>query len=136
MSDSVRPHRQQPTRLLCPKDSLGKNIGVGCHFLLQYNYICIYIYMCVCVYVYVYIHKLQNSKTTVFCSAVHDPVITHMNNDTFLSPNQEIQTHNYLSLCDIHYFYRSVTIPFFRLHYKVTTTNALSTIRREKKRNW
>ena len=25
MSDSVRPHRQQPTRLLCPWDSPGKN---------------------------------------------------------------------------------------------------------------
>ena len=36
MSDSVRPHRQQPTRLLCPWDSQGKNTGVGCHFLLQY----------------------------------------------------------------------------------------------------
>ena len=35
MSDSVRPHRQQPTRLLCPWDSPGKNAGVGCHFLLQ-----------------------------------------------------------------------------------------------------
>ena len=35
MSDSLRPHRQQPTRLLCPWDSLGKNTGVGCHFLLQ-----------------------------------------------------------------------------------------------------
>ena len=34
MSDSVRPHRQQPTRLLCPRDSLGKNTGLGCHFLL------------------------------------------------------------------------------------------------------
>ena len=34
MSDSVRPHRQQPTRLLCPLNSLGKNTGVGCHFLL------------------------------------------------------------------------------------------------------
>ena len=31
----MRPHRQQPTRLLCPWDSLGKNTGVGCHFLLQ-----------------------------------------------------------------------------------------------------
>ena len=31
----VRPHRQQPTRLLCPWDSPGKNTGVGCHFLLQ-----------------------------------------------------------------------------------------------------
>ena len=31
MSDSVRPHRRQPTRLLCPWDSPGKNTGVGCH---------------------------------------------------------------------------------------------------------
>ena len=35
MSDSVRPHRWQPTRLLSPWDSPGKNTGVGCHFLLQ-----------------------------------------------------------------------------------------------------
>ena len=35
MSNSVRPHRQQPTRLLHPWDSPGKNTGVGCHFLLQ-----------------------------------------------------------------------------------------------------
>ena len=35
MSDSVQPHRRQPTRLCCPWDSPGKNIGVGCHFLLQ-----------------------------------------------------------------------------------------------------
>ena len=35
MSNSVRPHRQQPTRLPHPWDSPGKNTGVGCHFLLQ-----------------------------------------------------------------------------------------------------
>ena len=35
VSDSVRPHRQQPTRLLSPWDSPGKYTGVGCHFLLQ-----------------------------------------------------------------------------------------------------
>ena len=35
MSDSVWPHRQQPTRLRRPWDSPGKNSGVGCHFLLQ-----------------------------------------------------------------------------------------------------
>ena len=35
MSDSVLPHRRQPTRLLCPWDSPGKNTRVGCHFLLQ-----------------------------------------------------------------------------------------------------
>ena len=35
MSDSVLPHRWQPTRLPRPWDSPGKNTGVGCHFLLQ-----------------------------------------------------------------------------------------------------
>ena len=35
MSDSVRPHRRQPTRLPRPWDSPGKNTGVGCHFVLQ-----------------------------------------------------------------------------------------------------
>ena len=35
MSNSVRPHRRQPTRLLRPWDSPGKNTGVGCPFLLQ-----------------------------------------------------------------------------------------------------
>ena len=35
MSDSVRPHRRQPTRLPRSWDSPGKNTGVGCHFLLQ-----------------------------------------------------------------------------------------------------
>ena len=41
MSDSMRPRRWQPTRLLCGvveerRDSTGKNTGVGCHFLIQY----------------------------------------------------------------------------------------------------
>ena len=35
MSDSVRLHRWQPTRLPRPWDSPGKNTGVGCHFHLQ-----------------------------------------------------------------------------------------------------
>ena len=35
VSDSVRPHRSQPTRLPRPWDSPGKCAGVGCHFLLQ-----------------------------------------------------------------------------------------------------
>ena len=35
MSDSVWPHRRQPTRLPRPWDSPGKNTGVGCHCLLQ-----------------------------------------------------------------------------------------------------
>ena len=35
MSDSFRPCGLQPTRLLRPWDSPGKDTGVGCHFLLQ-----------------------------------------------------------------------------------------------------
>ena len=35
VSDSMQPHRLQPTSLPRPWDSPGKNTGVGCHFLLQ-----------------------------------------------------------------------------------------------------
>ena len=35
MSDSFWPHGLQPTRLLYPWDSPGKNTGVGCHYLFQ-----------------------------------------------------------------------------------------------------
>ena len=35
MSNSVQPHRWQPTRLPRPWDFPGKNTGVGCHFLFQ-----------------------------------------------------------------------------------------------------
>ena len=35
MSDSLRPHELQPTRLLCLWDYSSKTTGVGCHFLLQ-----------------------------------------------------------------------------------------------------
>ena len=35
LANSLRPHELCSARLLCPWDSLGKNTGVGCHFLLQ-----------------------------------------------------------------------------------------------------
>ena len=35
MSDSVRPHRRQPTRPHHPWDSPDKNTRVGCQFILQ-----------------------------------------------------------------------------------------------------
>ena len=35
VSDSFQLYGLQPTRLLCPWDSPGKNTGVGCHALLQ-----------------------------------------------------------------------------------------------------
>ena len=56
MSDSVRPHRRQPTRLLCSWDSPGKNTGVGCHFLLQ------------CMKV------KRKSEVTQSCSTLSDPM--------------------------------------------------------------
>ena len=35
VSNSLQPHRRQPTRLPRPWDSPGKNTRVVCHFLLQ-----------------------------------------------------------------------------------------------------
>ena len=35
VSGSLWPHGLWPSRFLCPRDSPGKNTGVGCHFLLQ-----------------------------------------------------------------------------------------------------
>ena len=35
VSNSLQPHGLNPTRLLCPWNSPGKNTGVGCHSLLQ-----------------------------------------------------------------------------------------------------
>ena len=56
VSNSVRPHRRQPTRLSRPWDSPGKNTGVGCHFLLQ------------CM-------KLKSeSEITQSCLTLHDPM--------------------------------------------------------------
>ena len=56
MSDSVRPHGWQPTRLPHPWDSPGKNTGVGCHFLLQ------------CMQV------KSESEVAQSCPTVHDPM--------------------------------------------------------------
>ena len=35
MSDSLQPHGLYLARLLCPRNSPGKNTGVGCHSLFQ-----------------------------------------------------------------------------------------------------
>ena len=56
MSDSVWPHRWQPTRLPHPWDSSGKNTGVGCHFLLQ------------CMKV------KSESEVAQLCPTLHDPM--------------------------------------------------------------
>ena len=56
MSNSVQPHRRQPTKLPRPWDSPGKNTGVGCHFLLQ------------CMKV------KSESEVTQSCPTLHDPM--------------------------------------------------------------
>ena len=56
MSDSLRPHRWQPTRLCHPWDSPGKNTGVRCHFHLQ------------CMKV------KSESEVTQLCLTLHDPM--------------------------------------------------------------
>ena len=56
MSDSVRPHRPQLTRLPRPWDSPDKNTGGGCYFLLQ------------CMQV-----KSEN-EVTQLCQALWDPM--------------------------------------------------------------
>ena len=38
VSNSLRPHGLQPTRLICPRDFPGKSTGVGCHCHLQLVY--------------------------------------------------------------------------------------------------
>ena len=39
VSSSLQPHGLQPAGLLCPWDSLDKKPGIGCHFLLQGNFL-------------------------------------------------------------------------------------------------
>ena len=56
MSDSVWPHRRQPTRLPHPWDSPGKNTGVGCHFLLQCTKV------------------KSESEVTLLCPTLSDPM--------------------------------------------------------------
>ena len=56
MSDSVQPHRRQPSSLPRPWDSPGKNTGVGCHFLLQY------------------VKVKSESEVAQSCLTLHDPM--------------------------------------------------------------
>ena len=56
MSDSVRPHRWQPTRLPRPWGSPGKDTGVGCHFLLQCRKV------------------KSESEVAQLCLTLHDPM--------------------------------------------------------------
>ena len=51
VSDSSRPHGQQPTRLFHPWDFPGKSTGVGCHCLLHHSHLVFNnCQVCVCAY--------------------------------------------------------------------------------------
>ena len=59
VSDSLRPHGLQPTRLLCPWDFPGKSTGVGCHC---------HLHECVCYAMLCYAKSLQS------CLTLCDPI--------------------------------------------------------------
>ena len=66
----MRPHRWQPTRLLRPWDSPGKNTGVGCHFLLQ----CLRIILSMSTTLAVQKNRISNSfkakQTIIYCNGL------------------------------------------------------------------
>ena len=96
MCDSLRPHGLWHARFLCPWNFLGKNTGVGCHFLLQgifptqgsnwcllastcigrffttwatweiHIYMCVCVCVCVCVIVIKTIPKKKKGKMVVW----------------------------------------------------------------------
>ena len=101
-SDSLQPHGLSPDRILCPWNSPDKNIGVGCHSLLQVIfpsqglnpglphcrqilyylshqespcvYIVVYIYICVCIYIYMCVCVQIYIYNDVFIYVKQDPV--------------------------------------------------------------
>ena len=64
MSDSVRPHRWQPTRLPRPWDFPGKSTGVGCHCLLWEIFRVLYIF--ISTYPYAYLHMFIHKIYIIF----------------------------------------------------------------------
>ena len=81
MFDYLQPHGLEPTSLLCPWNSPGRNTGVGCHSLLQY--ICVYIYMhvymCVYIYTYIYIHIYTHVYIHIYTyTYIHIHIYIHM----------------------------------------------------------
>ena len=69
MSDSVWPHRRQPTRLPHPWDSPGKDTGVGFHYYTAkwFNYMQIHIY----IYIYIYIYACTFFSILVYHRILH-----------------------------------------------------------------
>ena len=92
MSESVRPYRQQPTRLPRPRDSPGKNAGVGCHFLLPrfhmyvlINTICFSLSDLTSLYIagsrFIYLNRTDSSS---FLSMTNIPLYIYMYHNFFI----------------------------------------------------
>ena len=82
MSDSSQPHGLQPTRLLHPWDFPGKGTGVGCHRLLQLDFLLL-LYCSVEVFIYLAFHfifsfslrhKVNLILTFAFIFVKFDPI--------------------------------------------------------------
>ena len=63
VSDSLRPHGLQPTRLLRPWDFPGQSTGVGCHCLLHY----LLVSVCKCAWLSVYLGEMCGSMHMYEC---------------------------------------------------------------------
>ena len=73
MSNSLWLQGPWPTRFFHPQDSPGKNIGVGCHFLLHHSYMhicncvnglsCVYVCVCMCMVHNVYEDSYVHTHT-------------------------------------------------------------------------
>ena len=91
MSDSLQPHGLQPTRLLCPWDSPGKNTGVGCHallqglFLIQRSNLCLLCLLGDIRVLYHYHHQkspnyrlLKNSMEQILCKSKYEEIMLNL----------------------------------------------------------
>ena len=69
MSDSLRPHGLQPTRLLHPRDFPGKSTGMGCHWLTTLPFIWITAIFTLCLHIYRFLSSQWLSTVGVAVSA-------------------------------------------------------------------
>ena len=104
MSDSVRPHRQQPTSLPRPWDSPGKNTGVGCYFLPQSQYKCV---QTSCIYFL----SLLNIRWFIFVLSLLVVCISSSNFFMYHESESEV-AQSYPTLCDP----MDCSLPGFSIH--------------------
>ena len=80
--NSLWPHALWPSRLLCPWNFSGRNIGVGCHFLLQLylfnSYLMKYSISCIDIntyYICIVTCNLQRYKcSSLFLFGIYSPL--------------------------------------------------------------